>query len=308
MGDHGASAEIIPAVGAVLYRPDPAILRRCLAALQASGGGLFLFCNGPLDPALATELARLHPDATLIRSTENLGVAAALNRLANAAAAAGHRRLALFDQDSEPPPGMVAALSRAMDRLVAAGERPAVLGPSLLASPEGEARHKPPRLVARRGRSPVQGLRPVQFLATSGSLVDLAAFGEVGPFREDYFIDAVDLEWCFRAWSRGFSCWADPDVAMVHRVGAGVIEARALGLAMPRQKPFRMATYIRNSVYGFRLPHIPLGWKLKQAAYLPVQALLYWRASGYDRRVMALMARACRDGFAGRLGRPPDLA
>ncbi|MCV5902536.1 hypothetical protein OFN63_41200, partial [Escherichia coli] len=75
----------------------------------------------------------------------------------------------------------------------------------------------------RRG-SPTDDLVAVEFLATSGSLVDIAAFDRIGPFRDDYFIDAVDLEWCFRAWSRSYSCWIARAVAMEHTVGAGVLK------------------------------------------------------------------------------------
>lgn len=300
------------AAGVVLYRPDPAVLLRGLAALAPQCARLFLFANGPLDPALDVALAERHPDATLLRSDTNDGIAAALNRLAAAAGAAGYGQIGLFDQDSEAPAGLLPALARAAEGLRGAGERPAAIGPSLLASPLAGERHKPPRLFVRPGKRAVGRLAPVWFLPTSGTLLDLAAFRAVGPFREDYFIDAVDLEWGFRAWSRGHSCWADLDLAMTHRVGSGTIDARvpgvsALGLSMPRQKPFRMAAYLRNNLYGWRLPYIPLGWKLRQAAYLPLQATLYWRASGYDRGVGRLLLRAGRNGLRGRLGRPEGL-
>ena len=295
------------AAGIVLYRPDPAILLRGIAALEPQCDRLFLYANGPLDPALAAALAARHPAATLLRGDTNDGIAAALNRLAAAAEAAGFWRIALFDQDSEAPPGLVPVLVQAAERLRGAGEQAAAVGPSLLASPEAGERHKPPRLFVRPGKAPVGRLAPVWFLPTSGTLLDLAAFCAIGPFREDYFIDAVDLEWGFRAWSRGYSCWADLDAAMTHRVGSGTIDAKALGLSMPRQQPVRMATYLRNNLYGWRLPHIPPGWKLRQAAYLPLQAWLYWRASGYDREVGRLLLQACLDGLRGRLGRPAGL-
>jgi rhamnosyltransferase len=148
-------------------------------------------------------------------------------------------------------------------------------------------------------------LAPVQFLATSGSLIDLAAFDRVGPFRADFFIDGVELEWCFRAWSLGLGCYVARDVAIPHRVGGGVI--RAFGLAMPRQPLFRMATYLRNAVYAWRLPHLPLRWKLAQAAYLPLQAGLYWADSSFRPAVLLRLLGAARDGALGRLGPPEDL-
>jgi rhamnosyltransferase len=79
------------------------------------------------------------------------------------------------------------------------------------------------------------------------------------------------------------------------------------GIAMPRQPLFRMATYLRNAVYAWRLPHVPLRWKLAQAAYLPVQAGLYWADSGWRPAVLRRLLAAVRDGALGRLGPPEDL-
>ncbi len=61
---------------------------------------------------------------------------------------------------------------------------------------------------------------------------------------------------------------------------------------MPRQPLFRMATYLRNSVYAWRLPHLPLSWKLAQGFYLPAQAALYWADSGWRPATLARLAAA----------------
>ncbi len=141
---------------------------------------------------------------------------------------------------------------------------------------------------------------PVDFLPTSGTLFNLRVLRETGLFRADFFIDAIDLEWCFRAWARGGSCWLAGDVPMVHTVGSGAIPL-GFGLTMPNQRPFRMGTYLRNTVYGFRLAHIPLGWKLRQAAYLPLQIWGFARHHGF--RAEAVRAHA--GGVARWIARPP---
>jgi len=165
--------------------------------------------------------------------------------------------------------------------------------------------HKAPAYPPRPGAPARDDLAPVQFLATSGSLIDLDAFARVGPFRGDFFIDGVELEWCFRAWSLGYGCYQTDAVAIPHRVGGGTV--RAFGITMPRQPLFRMATYLRNAIYAWRLPHVPLRWKLAQAAYLPLQAGLYWADSGWRPAVLLRLLAAARDGALGRLGPPRDL-
>ncbi len=88
-----------------------------------------------------------------------------------------------------------------------------------------------------------------------------------------------------------------------HRVGGGTI--RRFGLSMPRQPLFRMATYLRNSVYAWRLPHLPLSWKLAQGFYLPAQAALYWADSGWRPATLARLA-AAGPGRVPRPSRPPE--
>lgn len=291
------------AAGITLFHPTGAQLAALPARLPAGLGGRFAFANSPLAPADGEALARA--GITVLTEPErpgaNLGIAEALNRLVAAARGAGMEGLYLLDQDAAADPALPAALLAGRDRLRARGLSPAVVGPSPGAAPG----HKAPAYPPRPGADPAEGLRPVQFLATSGSLIDLAAAARTGPFRADFFIDAVELEWCFRAWSLGHGSYCDPALSLPHRVGGGTI--RAFGIAMPRQPLFRMATYLRNSIYAWRLPHLPLSWKLKQGLYLPAQSALYWADSGCRPAVLARLAGAARDGLMGRLGPPRDL-
>lgn len=288
------------AVGLTLFRSSLEQVDRILEHHAGSAHAVIAFHNGGVP---ADDLARLSRGGLRVLSAErNVGVGAAMNRLVEAASEAGASDLLLLDQDSRVGPAMIGDLAGARERLRSLQVPTAVVGPS---PGRGAADAKAPRY-RRRSRPAACGtLVPVDFLATSGSLIDLAAFGRVGPFREDYFIDGVEIEWCFRAWDAGYGCWMAEDVTIGHRVGAGTI--RTLTVAMPRQPLFRMATYLRNSVYGWRLGHIPLRWKLRQIAYLPLQVLLYWRDAGYRPAVLARLAGAVLDGVRGRLGRPRDV-
>ena len=300
------------ALGITLFRPNRDQVDRVLAHAASGFAGVIAFDDGGLPDGEAERIARA--GVTLLSAGRNVGIAEALNRIAAAAQAAGADTLLLLDQDAEPPAGLAAALLAALARLREAAIPVAVVGPA----PAPAAGHKAPSYPPRPGApdsgplAPACGalppacgaLAPVQFLATSGSLIDLDALARIGPFRADFFIDGVELEWCFRAWSLGYGCYLARDVAIPHRVGGGVI--RGFGIAMPRQPLFRMATYLRNAVYAWRLPHVPLRWKLAQAAYLPLQAGLYWADSGWRPAVLLQLLAAVRDGALGRLGPPRD--
>ena len=307
MGDIGGMnppARSSLAAGIVAFGPDPETFPALLAALVPSVGRVYVFVNGLIDPGLRAGIECDRPDVVFIDSDLNFGVGVGLNLLALQALLAGYEGIVLFDQDSRPEAGMVEALVTARARLNAMGERPAAVGPRLV--PPAGTGHKGPRYPAQPGRRALGDLTPVRFLPTSGTLLDLAAFRRVGAFRADYFIDAVDVEWCMRAWARGHSCWLAGDVAMAHTVGEGAFEA--LGLRTPRQRAFRMYSYVRNTMYGMRLPHVPLGWKLRQLVYVPAQlGLVFWR-QGFDLSVLRRAALAARDGLTGRLGPPPGAA
>ncbi|WP_096487903.1 glycosyltransferase family 2 protein [Methylorubrum populi] len=288
------------AVAVVFFRPSAEQVARIVERF-AGRMPVLVYDNGGIPP---DALARLERAEGLTRLGEgrNRGIAAALNALAEAAIAAGVSRLFLLDQDADTSVETARALGHALDRAAETAPPPALVGPAPAPNPG----HKAPVYPSRPGVPPRGSLRPVEFLVTSGSLVDLAAFAQVGPFRDDFFIDAVDLEWCFRAWARGWSCWMDSGTAIPHSVGRGTIRARFLPVAMPDQPLFRMAVYVRNTAYGWRLAHVPVRWKLKQAAYLPLQIGLYWSRHRFSPKVLARLLAALAQGLSGRLGRPAD--
>jgi rhamnosyltransferase len=286
--------------GVVVFDPDSQTLLDLVDALSVDATTLFVLINASRDHALAADLAER--GARVMCADVNLGVGEALNILALAAILGGHERLALFDQDSRPPPDMIARLGQRMDELAAAGETPGVVGP-LIAPPSGAAQaYKSPRMFAQPGKSPIGAAQPVRYVITSGSLIDLGAFRSVGRFRSDFFIDAIDTEWCFRAWRKGRSVWCDTSVQMEHRIGSGVMRGLG-GRVYPKQARFRHYAYFRNQAYCLRLAHIPLGWKARTIAHGVMLALSLLRAEG--REAATNCWRGVCDGLAGRLG-PPE--
>jgi rhamnosyltransferase len=286
------------AAGIVAFAPDPKMLRATIAKIMPHVRAVLVFVNGAMDQDLKEKLAQIS-GLELIDSSTNFGIGEALNIIVLNAALLGCSHVVLLDQDSRPERGLTDAIARVCQQLQDAGERPAAVGPVLVA-PAG-TQYKSPRYLSKRSTA-VPGAKPVYFLPTSGTLVSIAAFRDIGPFRGDYFIDGLDLEWCFRAWAKGYSCWLATGVAMEHTVGEGAVGV--LGFRTPRQKDFRLETYLRNTLYGFRLQHIPWWWKLRQAAYLAVQVLVIGIANGFRPSLMKRLARGFINGIRGRLGPP----
>jgi rhamnosyltransferase len=291
------------AAGVVAFRPDPDIFLPLVQRLVGEIDAVFVFVNGAIDAS--TLEAVQAAGARVIESPYNLGVGEAFNQLALHAIWAGYARLAIFDDDSGLPPGALEALGRSMNALEAAGERPAVIGPRIVSPPESSEAYRPPRYF-RAARERIGDAYGVWYVISSGSLIDLDAYRRVGAFRSDFFMDAIDTEWCFRARARGFSCWVDESVRMEHRIGAGVTRATIFGRGFPKQPPMRLYAYIRNQSYCLGLPHLPLWWRVLLAAHLMRLCAAYWLAADDRLDAARLIREAARDGVAHRLGPPPQ--
>ena len=285
------------AVGVTIFRPDWSLLQPLVDLFQPMGLEVFAHIDGPIGMAIEPETLKAleaRPWVRLLRTPENQGIGFALNKLAEAAGGAGASHLLVFDQDSSPTPPLPALLASALTVLQEAGERPAVVGPRPVVPP-GEI-GQPPRYVFRR--QSVSHCEAVDYVITSGSLVDLSAFSAIGPFRADYFIDGIDVEWSLRAWDHGFSVWITNDAELPHRIGQGVIKFGFL--RFPDQSQARMITYVRNRAAMLRLSHMPLRWKLQSLIYVPLQSIAYsCKRGGWS--FLWRLVRAAADGWKGHL-------
>lgn len=281
----------------VLHKPDAAILARLAASL--AGRTLFAFANGPLDDAARAALAGV--DLRLLESPTNIGQAGGLNAAARAAAQAGFGHVLLLDQDSEPPADLIAALLARAQAAAAQGARVALVAPQLT-PPPGEG-YRPIRYAARKAPAPA-GLQALDFAPTSGSLLSLAAFAAVGPFREDFFIAGVDVEWGFRAWAAGWGSYLAPDLAMPHRWGEPADAAGGRTPQILRHAPVRNYYYARNVVATAGLAHVPWRWRAASTATLAAQigVLALKGAPG----ALAPIRAGLADALAGRMGPAPQ--
>jgi rhamnosyltransferase len=288
----------------VVYRPERELLLGLVGAIAADVERIFLFLNCRPDPQLLAECeAAARPTPVLcLGDGSNVGLGRAYNEAAQAAWEAGCDLILLFDEDSTPLPGMPARLADAFDR---AGDHVALVGPRPRTLDIAGGYKLPP---SARNPAPLPpDLRDLAFLISSGSLIDLAAFAEIGPFREDFFIDGIDLEWCFRARARGFRTIMAMDEEMPHRLGRGIIRVPLLNVHFVDNAPARLLTYARNQAAMMRLPHVPLWWKARAAATIAIH-LVFSILRGFRGREVVAILRGIHAGFHHRLGPPADAA
>jgi len=205
----------------VTYHPDGGLPDR-LARLVPQVGGIVVVDNGSPAPvsAMVDGLTR-SVDVTVIENGSNLGIARALNVGVRHAAARGFAAALLLDQDSEVDEDLVAELLSARDSFPEP-PRLAIVGARFR---DTSGRRVEPVRLGLHG----EHWEEVATVITSGSLLSLAAYAAIGPFRDDFFIDYVDEEFCLRARAAGYHIIETRRAIMSHSVGSQT--SHRIGLA-----------------------------------------------------------------------------
>lgn len=291
-----ASHTTNPAIGAVIvtWHPAPGTLEPLLQALNGQVEQVVIVDNS--EPACRLPPAPDGLNLVIEADSRNHGVAAALNRGLKRLRANGCQRALMLDQDSLPPANMVAILNQTLDEGQAREPRTLAVGPSIR---ERGAQQAAPfvrfRLPLNRHLRPGTGSVDCDFLITSGCLVDLALAGQVGPMREEWFIDSIDLEWSFRARRLGFSLLGSADVELEHSIG----ERRPLPLGLGHFRyhpPARLYTMMRNRIWLYR-SQAPFAW-IVQDLFRLLAKLALFSLIRPRRAHIGAMLRGIRDGVA----------
>lgn len=214
-----------PAVCAVIvtFHPDERFPDR-LAAIADQAAHTVIVDNGSAPASLERlRLATRDRPASLLENGRNLGLGAALNQGLRTARDLGFLWAVTYDQDSRPAPGMVATLQEAIAAAPAPG-RVACAGPRIAEEniPADHHRWIRPRpgfpLLFQRFDPPAPAA--ATFVITSGCLTSLALAPFPDPFREDFFIDYLDHDFCLRARRNLLNVLAVPGARLFHNLGA----------------------------------------------------------------------------------------
>jgi len=258
----------------VTYHPDPALLERQRAALRPQVARIH-YCDNTADGALERQLAS-QDGIEVLTLPGNLGVGAALNRGIERALEAGATHVLTFDQDSVPAPDLAARLLEPW-RGPQAG-RLAATAPVTVDAYTGEQApliglirpwYRRPRLYLRPGDTAA-----LDHAITSGLMISAESWRRVGPLREDFFIDYIDIEWSLRARALGLTLLGVGAARLEHRLGE-----RSIPLPFGRKAavhgPQRTYYEVRNGLIVHRLPHADPAWRLWHA-WIGLKKLVFY--------------------------------
>jgi len=187
----------------VLYNPDETVVTNVMSYLEFLQT-LYVIDNSEIPNSnIVDELCKFDKKVKYIACGENKGIAYALNLGATLAIESGADWLLTMDQDSRFEKDSISKMFEYCMNLQ--DDKVIIVAPEPIDT----------ELVYRkRKENPF-----THIVLTSGSMLNLKLYQKNGPFREDFFIDYVDTEYCLRAKRNGLAVITLRGVMMKHKLG-----------------------------------------------------------------------------------------
>ncbi|MDP9268927.1 MAG: glycosyltransferase family 2 protein [Acidobacteriota bacterium] len=204
--------------------------RQTADALRRQVGHVHIVDNGSNAESLDV-LASLErePRITVERLGENRGVGCALNRGVQRARQIGCTWLLTMDQDSVVDGSLIEAYRAAVDE-----------DPSRVCLT--------PRITTNSSGKGVVG-GATTYAITSGNLVRVSLFDEIGLYDEGFFVDYIDFDFCLRLRRAGYAVHRVPAALMQHELGDSLDLPRVARRYYALHSPVRRYYMYRNFLY-----------------------------------------------------------
>lgn len=276
----------------VTFQPDITALLKLLGQLNKEVD-FIVVDNGSTDIEYIAESIYVYNRCkNLVRLDKNVGLAKALNYGIDWAIENQCDYVFLFDQDSSLCDLFISRMVSAYQDASKYSEKGiAALGPRLI-NPQS-LRQTPfklfNRLLFRSDRPFASSIThfTADFLITSGTLIALKHFADIGAMKEDYFIDNIDLEWCFRAKSKDYDLVGTNAALLYHAIGERSLSPLVRAGIIAQHNPSRTYYSSRNRTHLYSVKYSPLGWKIRDVVRFSLKTLwlllsspdrkLYWQ-------------------------------
>lgn len=186
----------------VLYNPDKTVQKN-ISTYASSVGKLYIVDNTPAGKTKSSFDISILPNTEYIRLGENKGIAYALNKGLKMAKSDGFKFLLTMDQDSRFEDGVLEEYAKYASKLFVENDNIAIIGIS----------HN-----AYKKRYPEKDWEYAKEIISSGMMISLDRSSYIGEFREDFFIDFVDYEYCYRAWHMGYKAVVITKYQLTHQI------------------------------------------------------------------------------------------
>lgn len=284
----------------VTYHPDMELVEN-IRLLIEQVEEIIIVDNGSADDALSMlgEMERLSK-VTVVYNPENVGIAAALNIGVRMAKSRDYQWVITFDQDSRVTPGMISSMFDAYESYPQK-EKIAGLSPRYRNRQSGQLIGSP-LISSANEELPFAEARSV---LTSGNMIKLNIFEDVGYFNEGLFIDYVDTEFCLRCISRGYKILEARNAILLHNIGFP-IRHRLLWREVRASHHSALRRYYiaRNAIYTSKefIVKRPM-WAINNMGVLLKVAILVSFYEANRKEKLTAIFMGILDGLLGRMGK-----
>jgi rhamnosyltransferase len=282
----------------VLYQPTAKFLEN-LAGARTTCPNVVAVDNSPEADLRLHQSLREHGIHVIFNRNAG-GLAGAYNKGAEVLLSLGCELIFLLDQDSEVEESFFARMTHACGEM---GTDTFLIGPKIYevelhkcmpVIPPGKRFPKPVRIDGETA-----GLFATLCIISSGSVISAAAYRRLGAFREDYFIEYVDIEYSLRANSLNVPVYMNTGVTL--RQTNGRIERHGR-LYTTNHEAWRRYYIARNSAHCLHLYRAYWGLNWFSGLMAIQQAMRVLRFDSRKLRKLTAITVGYVDGLRGRLG------
>ena len=273
--------------GIVLFNPDIERTKRVVHSIMSQVSELYLVDNGSDNVKQIHDLVSANSNVYIIENAENQGIARALNQICQKGYNNGFEWVITLDQDTICPEHLVEQLIPYTKTDEIGIVCPAVEyeGLNLKTNKEGK------------------DTEYTYACMTSSSLTNLKAWKEVGGFKESYFIDFVDNEFCMKLGLNGYKILRVFSCAIKHQLGNSR-EISILGKKMKGTTHNLVRCYymMRNNLLFIKeySSHLNVFKEYVKMFYVAWGEILYSRNR---LKTLKYLALGIKDGIKGKDGR-----
>lgn len=198
----------------------------------------------------------------ILQDGQNKGLGKALNLGILYAKANQCDTAILFDQDSSPSSCFIKKLLTKLNEFNKKYNYKCCIGPVHIDDNISQTSKK------INSRENNKSFIELSAIPTSGMAFSLKKISSDDLFTEDFFLDFVDFEWCWRIRTQGWRIFRIFDITMPHRLG--ISQKKFLGITYYISAPYRHYFQFRESLKILHLNYVPFYPKFR---YLLIRSL-----------------------------------
>lgn len=196
---------------------------------------LYAIDNSERKSVISSEIAKFDK-ITYLHDGENEGIAKRLNQACAWAIQDGFKWLLTMDQDSSFEEEDISIYINCLANL----------------SKNKEIAMAGAKFIEPREKAITCNYKETKYLITSGSIINLNLYKQIGSFDEALFIDQVDVEYCFRSILKGFKIIQFENIFFNHSLGESSVHKSLKSFKNTNRSlhsPVRIYYMIRNYFY-----------------------------------------------------------